>query len=126
MAKNRKNAPEVTAIIAGEPVTVRAGDTVEIRWAGYGGVRGSVATHHEGAADRDSRGRFVAAVTPDHVDRDGAHRGPALLLVGQHEVKPTNVLAAVDHEGEVWGRWLPLYRADGSPSSQVVAVTPAD
>lgn len=116
---NRKSAPKVTAIVGGEPVTIKAGDLVEIRWAGYGGVRGSEATHTEGAADRHPNLKFwVAMVTEDY------RNGPAIRLDGQTSVKPSNRDAVIDERtGEVIGRWLPLYRADGTPTTQIVGVS---
>jgi len=118
MKNYRKSAPKVTAIVAGEPVTIQAGDTVTIRWAGYGGVRGSEATHSEGAADRHPTRKFwVKMVTENY------RNGPAIRLDGQHNVKPTNRDAVIDERtGEVIGRWVPLFRADGKPTTQVVGV----
>jgi len=119
---SRKNAPTVTAIIAGEPTTIAAGDRVTINWTRYG-TEAAGTTHTEGAADRHPRGFFVALVSADLVDRSGRSRGPAVRLDGQVNVKPRNVLAVIDEKtGEVIGRWLPLYRANGAPTTQLVSV----
>jgi len=142
---SRKNAPTVVAIVAGEPMTIAAGDRVRVNWTRYGTAQGGT-THEEGAADRHPRGFFVALVSASLVDRTGATRGPAIRLDGQANVKRSNVLAVFTADGEraydaaraagashkvaaasvprdaVIGRWLPLYRANGEPSSQLVSV----
>jgi len=79
----RKNAPQVVAIIGGEPVTLTAGDRVEVRWAGYDGTRGADGSHEsESAADRSDRGTFVAAVSDAYSDRRGRFYGAAVRLDG--------------------------------------------
>lgn len=121
MGNGRKSPSTVTAIVSGEPTTIRSGDTVTISWTRYG-TRPAGTTHKENGADRDGRGRFVRLVNPAYRDRSGRDRGPAILLTDQENVKPRNVLAELDHDGRVVGRWLPLYRADGTPTTQIVAV----
>ena len=173
----RQNAPTIMAIVAGEPVTIAAGDRVTIAYSGggggrRGGFRGAGATHTtEAAATRRTRdeahaGTFVAAITADHVGTDGRRYGPAVRIDGGlvHEgnvhgvrhadgspayrfarddrgrpIAPTakTPAGAASDDGErvhvldtagrrtVVGRWLPLYRANGEPSSQLVSVDSA-
>lgn len=123
MSTTRKNASRVTAIIGGEPTTIRSGDTVTVLWTRYGTAPAGT-THTEGAADRDpaGTGRFVALVDPAYkVGRNGQDI-PAILLVDQVNVKDHNADAYRDADGEPVGRWLPLYRADGTPTTQLAAV----
>lgn len=134
MTTTRKSAPKISLTIpsnsvteaagtAGEKVTITAGDTVLIRWAGYGGVRGSEAIHDtEAAANRDELGRYTTAVVSDYTDAKGKGWGVALKLIGA-EAKPTNRHAVTNRKGEVIGRMLPVFTSRGV-TSQLVAVLP--
>lgn len=118
MKTGRKSAPQVTAIVAGEPTTIKAGDEVTIAWTQYG-RKPAGTTHVEGASDRHPTRKFWVKM----VDKD-YRNGPAIRLDGQQNVKPTNRDAVIDEvTGEVIGRWLPLYRKDGTPTTQVVSVS---